>query len=86
MSIEFAYLNSENVTAVTAYKTTDGVLFENADEATKHQLGLNLISRFETFVDKYGYNSMLKEDIVDMLSTNWEVLRDVLKDCGVIKV
>lgn len=79
--------NMDNtVTEVKAYKTTDGALFTDSAAATKHQLSLNLVSGFETFVDEYGYNSMLKDDIVDMLSKNWESLRDILKDCGVISV
>lgn len=62
---------------VTAFKTSDGKIFEDSDEATKHERHLVLAARLEEFAKEHCYRDMSVLDFKDAMLSNAEVLREI---------
>jgi len=64
----------------TCWKTSDGELFENKDEAKIHQIEIQLKSGLIKFVDDFYCHNMHSTDIVDELYRGRFILAELLKE------
>lgn len=63
---------------IKAYKTIDGKVFENYDEAVAHDKKVRFETDLKKFVDEMCYNGMDKHAIFDILKENVEELRAIM--------
>jgi len=60
----------KGVIKVTAYRTPDGTLFENKEQAEEACRAMNRRQAIEKFVADECWNNMTPDDIVDVLEEN----------------
>ena len=60
---------------ITAYKTSDGQVFEDEAEAKRHQDAVDLKAELESFVESFYYSSIRAEDVVDGMMEHWARLK-----------
>lgn len=68
-----------NLKSITAYKTSDGLIFEDEGNANEHQTSLNLSNKISKFVETYCYSGMTNNDVYDIIMENLDELRECLK-------
>lgn len=65
---------------VTAYRTSDGTLFENPLDAAEHENEGKFSKEMGDFWDRYGYSGMTREDAEDICISNCSELYRILKE------
>jgi hypothetical protein len=65
---------------VTAYKTTNGMLFQNEDTAKDVQQALNKTKCIHNWVESWSYAGISKSDIVEAIVNNIDMLIKQLKE------
>lgn len=72
-------LKAAGAEQLAAIKTTDGNLWEDADQALKHQKLLNLKQALYNFADDHFHTGMTGHDIADALLDNYDELTDIVR-------
>lgn len=75
----FTQLKAAGAEQLAAIKTTDGTLWEDADQALKHQNLLNLKQALYNFADDHFHTGMSAHDIADALFDNYDELTDIVR-------
>lgn len=65
------------VDTVTAFRTTDGTLFEGEKEAKTHQANLDLRKALSDFCDEHAYSGMTSCDVFNLLVDNADALKKI---------
>lgn len=65
---------------IVSYQTSDGSLFKNIENASKHQKNLDLMNYFDNLLEREGYNGMRTEDIYEMLKRNIDEIRETIDE------
>lgn len=67
------------VEEVKAYKTSDGKMFTNPNEAATHEREIVLRAKIEEFVDRHYFSGVTRSDVSDILIENSDELIKILK-------
>ena len=67
------------VQTITAFKTTDGIIFESEDEARNHENTAIARAQLEVLLDRIAYYDMSRYDIAEMLLDHKVEFIDILK-------
>jgi hypothetical protein len=63
---------------VAAVKTSDGQMWEDANQALAHQNNLNFKAAISKFADEHGYSEMGRSGLEDVLLEHADELRAIL--------
>lgn len=73
-------INIMTIEEIKMFKTIeDNQIFESKSAAMQHIKELKIKKNLDTFVEKYFYSGILKEDIIDMLYENLDELIKILE-------
>ncbi len=65
---------------LVSWKTEDGKIFQDKNEAIKHHAKIMFKNKLIGFIEKFGFNGMTKSDVFDMIFQERNELFNILNE------